>query len=61
MEKLLMAIAKISKVMPKSLKQRIYVNTQDGYFVQCVSPIADKRRENHQPKMLIGWNQKVHG
>ncbi len=27
-----------SKATAKSLKQRIYVNTQDNYFVQCVSP-----------------------
>ena len=29
-------------VLDKSLKQRIYVDAQDSYFVQCVSPIEDQ-------------------
>ncbi|NJL63328.1 MAG: hypothetical protein HC903_17715 [Methylacidiphilales bacterium] len=33
--------SQLTKWVCKSLKQRIYVNTQDNSFVQCVSPNFD--------------------
>jgi hypothetical protein len=39
-----LAIATNIHVVYKSLKRRIYVDTQDDSFVQCVSPKHYKRR-----------------